>query len=399
MKTEIPKTDMNEEILKITALIMKSAGEGKLRKAVLSKPHDKTIQKAALRPITTAKGTLIQLETFTSDNKAYHKNISPDEGDALCEVLCGFSQINVFTTAGECQYSVSKKGKILMGGVDKVIRALDGASAVEYEKNNREKNRILVGNEPFLIRLGVSDENGRVYDKKQSKFRQINRFLEYVRDCVPYLRKDGQLRVLDLCCGKSYLSFALYHYLTAVLGRDVCMTGIDLKEDVIADCSKIAADLGFTGLEFIAGDIRKCTETSCDLVVSLHACDIATDIVLSTACRCRADVILSTPCCHHYLAHEIDCAPLSFITAYPILGGKLCDAATDALRLAYLSKNGYDVAAFELIDPNETPKNVLLRGIRKKSFDPSSEEGRSLSESYERIERFLLGNKKYEELS
>jgi hypothetical protein len=134
-------------------------------------------------------------------------------------------------------------------------------------------------------------------------------------------------------------------------------------------------------------------------VVSLHACDIATDIVLSTACRCNADVILSTPCCHHYLAREIDCAPLSFITAYPILGGKLCDAATDALRLAFLAKNGYEVAAFELIDPNETPKNVLLRGIRTKGFDPESDEARTLNDRYERIERFLLGDKKYEELS
>jgi SAM-dependent methyltransferase len=390
---------MTEEITKINSLILRSAADGKLCKAILSKPHDKAVQKAVLRPISTAKGTLIQLESFTTDNKAYHKNLTVNDTDTLCEVLCGFSQINVFTTAGECQYSVSKKGKVLMAGVDKVLRALDGASAVEYEKNNREKNRILVGNEAFLVRLGVSDENGRVFDKKQSKFRQINRFLEYVRDCVPYLKRDGQLRVLDLCCGKSYLSFALYYYLTSVLGRDVRMTGIDLKDDVIAECSKIASDLGFTGLEFIAGDIRKCEETSCDMVVSLHACDIATDIVLSTACRCRADVILSTPCCHHYLAHTIDCEPLSFITAYPILGGKLCDAATDALRLAFLAKNGYDVAAFELIDPNETPKNVLLRGIRKKGFDKTSDEARALCENYARIERFLLGDKKYEELS
>ena len=390
---------MNEEILKIASLITKSACDGKLLRAVLSKPADSLIKKATLRPISTAKGDLIQLETFTTDNKAHHKNIPASDGEEIANAICGFSQINVFTTAGECQLSVSKKGKILTSGVDKLIRSLEGAASVSYESNNREKNRILSGNEAFLIRLGVSDENGRIFDKKQSKFRQINRFLEYVRDCVPFLRKEGELRVLDLCCGKSYLSFALYHYLTAVLGRSVRMTGIDLKEDVIAECSKIASDLGFDGLEFIAGDIRSCEETSCDMVVSLHACDIATDIVLSTACRCRADVILSTPCCHHYLAHEIDCKPLSFITAYPILGGKLCDAATDALRLAYLAKNGYEAAAFELIDPNETPKNVLLRGIRKKSFDPESGEAKKLSDEFLRIEGFLLGEKKYEYLS
>lgn len=389
---------MREEFIPAVTLICEAAASGKLKKAVLSKPSEKAVLRAELRPLIISGKLCLQTETFTSDNKAYHKNTDPADTEYIHSLLNGFSQINIMTSSGDCQISVTKKGKVLSNGVEKQLRSLSSGEAVEYGGNNRQKSRILNGSEKFLIRLGVSDANGRIYDKKQSKFRQINRFLEYVKDCVPHLRRDGALRVLDLCCGKSYLSFALYHYLTQVLGREVHMTGIDLKEDVIRECTEIAQDLGYTGLEFIAGDIRNCADTECDLVVSLHACDIATDIVLSTACRCNADVILSTPCCHHYLASNINCPELSFISDYPILGGKLCDAATDALRLAFLAKEGYEVSAFELIDPNETPKNVLLRGIRRKSFDKTSEEATALLTRFNGIEAFLMGNKEYEYL-
>ncbi len=382
----------------IAHLIRDAAVEGKLKKAVLSKPRDSETVKATVTPILLGENLTLQTETFKKDNKAFHKNTSPDDTNYLEELLLEFSQINVITSSGECQLSRSKKGKILENGIDKLKKSLSSGDSVEYSGNNRKKDYILSGSENFLERLGVSDKNGRVYDKKQSKFRQINRFLEYVRDCVPYLKKEGTLRVLDLCCGKSYLSFALYHYLTEILGREVRMTGVDLKEDVIRDCNKVACDLEYKGLGFIADDIRNRKEEQCDLVVSLHACDIATDIVLTTAVACKADVILSTPCCHHYLLHNIDCEELSFISKYPILAGKLSDAATDALRLAYLEKEGYESAAFELIDPQETPKNVLMRGIRRKNFDKSSPEAKKLDLVFEEAERFLLGSKKYEHL-
>ncbi len=390
---------MTEAYKRLASLISEAAKEGKLKKAVLSKPADPSVLKACITPIILGGKLTLQSETFTSDNKAYHKNTSPDDLGYLLGLISGFSQINVITSVGECQLSRSKKGKPLESGTEKLARALSGGERLEYGQNNRKKDRILSGSEAFLIRLGVSDQSGRVYDKKQAKFRQINRFLEYVRDSVPYLCGEGELSVLDLCCGKSYLSFALYHYLTEVLGRKVKMTGIDLKEDVIAECSSIASDLGYGGLEFICGDIRECAREKCDLVVSLHACDIATDIVLTTAVACRADVILSTPCCHHYLLHNISSPELSFITKYSILAGKLSDAATDALRLMYLEKEGYEAAAFELIDPQETPKNVLMRGIRRKGFDKSCKEAAQLAERFLAAESFLLGEKKYEFLN
>jgi SAM-dependent methyltransferase len=288
----------------------------------------------------------------------------------------------------------SKKGKVTLLGGDKLSRALaeNDAPCAKIESNNREKNYILSGNEPFLKLLDVSDESGRVRDKRQSKFRQINRFLELIRDCLSHLPSEGTLRICDLCCGKSYLSFAAYHYFTVVLGRDVKMTGVDLKPDVVAYCNEVAKKLNFNGLEFLHGDVNK---YECDehvhLVISLHACDTATDLVLEKAMEWGADVVLSTPCCHHELNHTLNCPALSFVAEHSMLRQKLCDAATDALRLKLLESRGYAVCALELIDPEETPKNIMLRALRKPGFDTASREAERLREEYSAARAFLLG--------
>ena len=238
----------------------------------------------------------------------------------------------------------------------------------------------------------MSDKNGRIHDKKQSKFRQINKFVENVRDIYPHLSQSGELVVYDLCCGKSYLSFAVYHYLKNVMGRDVKMYGVDLKSDVIEYCNKVAREVGFEGLEFYCGDITKyeCKEKP-DLVISLHACDIATDIVLDKAIAESARVILSTPCCHHELNHTINCKPLAFVTEYSMLRQKLCDAATDALRLKRLEANNYSCTALELIDPEETPKNILLRAIKKPNTPANLKRADAAAQEYEAAKKFLLG--------
>jgi hypothetical protein len=244
----------------------------------------------------------------------------------------------------------------------------------------------------------VADENGRVYDKKQSKFRQINRFLELVRDTLPHL-PEKKIVIADLCCGKSYLSFAVYHYFANVLGCEVNMTGVDLKPDVIAHCNAVAEQLNFKGLSFICGDVAAFEASEPPhLVVSLHACDTATDLVLQKAMEWKARVILSTPCCHHELSHTLNCPTLSFIAEHAMLRQKLCDAATDAMRLKLLEANGYAVDALELIDPEETPKNIMLRGIRRPSFDKSSERARELMKEYNAIYAFLTGGKNSEQI-
>ena len=379
----------------IAALISAAAEKNVLKKAVFSKPTDPSVTKmtATLRRI--GKRTVLQLEYFMRDNKAIHKNT--DLGDNLAEILAQtaneFLQINLITTAGDCELRSSKSGKQTLIGGAKLYRSIFGE---EHEKvsvmgNDRKKERILSGSEPFLRLLGVSDENGRVYDKKRSKFNQINRFLELTRDVCEHLPK-GEISICDLCCGKSYLSFAVYHYFANILGYKVKMFGADLKSDVIEYCNKVARELRFDGLEFYCTDIRKFEpEAKPDLVISLHACDTATDIVLESAVRWGAKVILSTPCCHHELNHTLNCPALSFIAEYSMLRQKFCDAATDALRLKYLESEGYSCEALELIDPEETPKNVMLRAVAKKNFSRSSASAKEALDEYRAAKSFLLG--------
>ena len=375
-------------------LLLTAFGNGTLVKAVFSKPTDKTALRTVVTPRAVGGGTVFQAETFRADGKAIHENIPPEDADRLRALISAHGQANLITSVGSCELRTSKSGKTALLGGEKLARALSAEAPprVEIAANNRRKAHILQGDEPFLRLLDISDANGRVHDKKQAKFRQINRFLELIRDCLPALPQTGELRVCDLCCGKSYLSFAAYHYFANVLGRTVRMTGVDLKPDVIDRCNLAARALGWGGLEFLCGDVSRYDAGGhVHLVISLHACDTATDLVLSRAVRWGADAILSTPCCHHELNHTLNCPALGFIGAHSMLRQKLCDAATDALRLKYLEASGYSVAALELIDPEETPKNILLRGLRDRSFDPQSDRARRLWAEYETAKRFLVG--------
>ena len=386
---------MNSIEQQLCEVIFLAANKNALKKAVLSKPSDKTIIKAVVSPISLGGSPCLQAEIFHTDNKATHKNFSLSDADAvlICDMIKEFSQLNVYTREGECEYRVSSKGKQTILGKDKLLRKLEGAAygTPVSAQNNRKKSYILDGSEPFLEALGVADKNGRVYDKKQSKFRQINRFLELVRDVEDKL-PTGKIRICDLCCGKSYLSFAIYHYFANVKKYEVSMTGVDLKADVIEYCSDVAKRVGFNGLEFICGDVNDYVSKELpSLVISLHACDIATDIVLEKAAEWRAEVILSTPCCHHELNHSISCEALSFISDYSMLRQKLCDAATDALRLKRLEAKGYTTCALELIDPDETPKNIMLRAVRKKNFDENSDAAKRAKDEYLAAKRFLCG--------
>ncbi len=379
---------------RLLELIRLAVSSGALKKAVFSKPSDAATVRTVLT-LRAMKGTVAaQAEIFLRDNKAIHKNLSPTDADAFSELIRGHGQVNLLTTAGECELRRSKGGKVTLIGGDKLLHALgdQDVSRADIGGNNREKNYILKGDEPFLKLLGVSDASGRIKDKKQSKFRQINRFLELTRDWLSHLPKEGTLRICDLCCGKSYLSFAAYHYFANVLGRTVRMSGVDLKPDVIEYCNGVAKQLNFDGLEFLCGDVAKYDAGGeVDLVISLHACDTATDLVLAKAMEWNAKVILSTPCCHHELNHSINCAALSFVTEHSMLRQKLCDAATDALRLKLLQCNGYTVAALELIDPEETPKNIMLRALKRTGFDPQSKEAQTLRAEYDAAKCFLLG--------
>jgi hypothetical protein len=376
-------------IEKAAELILLCAQKQILKKAVFSKPEaENTLRMTATLRVIKGRPAL-QAERLTRDNKAHHQNISLDgETSELCSLISEFRQVNIITTAGDSEYRRSASGKDTLLGGDKLTAAAQKSEGetVNVGGNDKKKNYILDGSEKFLILLGVSDKNGRPHDKKLPKLRQINRFLEYVRDVEKHLPSEGELHVCDLCCGKSYLSFAAYYYFTAIRGRRVVMTGVDLKPDVMEYCNSAAQKLGFHGLRFICGDVSAFEpDVRPSLVLSLHACDTATDLVLNKAASWRAKVVLSTPCCHHELNHTINCPDLAFVTKHSMLRQKLCDAATDALRLKKLESEGYSVEAVELVDPDDTPKNILLRAVLTRDRDPKA------LEEYLRARAYLLG--------
>lgn len=343
-----------------------------LSKLTLSKPVDKSVVRSTGRLIELKGGVCLALETFYTDGKTSQKNIPLAEAiDALTALVPdAYKQLNLLSAGGTCEVKASRKGKLTV--IDRIKRDHTALPSLDH---NRRKNYIISPDRPidFLVALGVQDKSGRIFDKKRSKFRQINRFLEMVADVEDKIVCGDDLYILDLCCGKSYLSFAVYYYFTAIKGLSVTMDCVDLKADVIDFCSRTANGLGYTGLHFHAGDIRTFEiRRTPDLTVSLHACDIATDIVLGKGIDAASRVILSTPCCHHEMMHQLkpQDRPLDFLLEHSILKQKFADAATDALRCKILEMNGYDVTALELIDPEETPKNVLIRAVRRAHTSP-----------------------------
>lgn len=351
---------IDEKAQRFCALAECGAVSGTLKNVVLSSPVCGDVQKIKGTPVTVSGQFFIQLEFFCTEGRVRQKNVDPSElAASIFELIDTFNRCELNDAGGSASLMRSKKGKVTL-----LTRGKIGEGERIYA-SKKEKNYILDGSEPFLYHLGISDKAGRVHDKKQAKYRQINRFLEHVGDAVSKLPTSGVLRIADLCCGKSYLSFAVYYYLTAVLGRDVAMDCVALKASVMDFCRDIAEKCGFVGMSFSAGDISKYAPTAApQLVISLHACDTATDIVLDTAVRLGAEVILSTPCCHRQLSRELNCAPLAFAARNSILKSKMCDALTDALRVLRLEAAGYSTDAVELIDPDDTPKNVLIRAYR-----------------------------------
>ena len=360
-------------------------------KITFSKCRDKEagILRACAKPFLRRGDVYVQIETFHEDGKALHRNLPAKEAAEVLTEMAErlYRQTDVHTPDGDCEIRFSKKDQChIANGIRENARTAGIRNPLPAD-HDRRKRYLLEGENgeapQFLYALGITDEGGRVLDKKRPKYRQINRFLELLDDVYDTFPSEGGLTVYDLCCGKSYLTFAVYYYFTVIRGREVRMHGVDLKPDVIAYCNETAASLGFTSLTFSCGDINAFVpERTPDLVISLHACDIATDIVIANAVRWGAGAVLSTPCCHHEMFHTMDAPALSFITEHSMLKQKLCDAATDALRCLFLEIKGYEVQTMELIDPEETPKNVMIRA-KKRPHPPKEETLSALRERYD----------------
>lgn len=348
---------------------------------MLSNPRQKDVaEKMKVRPLLHKEKLMFQIETFRN-HQAFHRNAEPEEACMLLlEAMENMRQMQMETAERLYTVLVSKKGKVTIKK-----KALEcGRKEIDLS-HNRKKRYILEEGKPvpFLIDLGVMTEEGKVVRSRFDKFRQINRFLEFIEDILPELDRDRELTILDFGCGKSYLTFAMYDYLHERKGYDVRIIGLDLKKEVIAHCSELGRKYGYEKLTFLEGDIAGYTGAEqVDMVVTLHACDTATDYALAKAVGWGAKVILSVPCCQHELNSQIASDVLKPIFKYGLIKERMAALVTDALRAEYLECAGYEVQILEFIDMEHTPKNILIRGVR------SGNKGEN-REAVRRCEEFL----------
>lgn len=362
------------EVLAVLAAVFEGQS---LKKIVLSKSKVSGILKKEVHLFLQNEQVKLQISTYTADNKVLHQNLDLDKESAgiVLELLqTEFKQCNIYTAGGDCEIKVGKKSLLIHNNI-KNTSAVHALSEHNKAKQYLFEKGVAV---PFLIELGIMDANGRIYDKMQDKFKQINRFVALIEDVFSVFDAGKTIHILDLCCGKSYLTFAVHHYFTQIKGCQVDIIGVDLKDDVISYCSAVAEKLHLEGLRFLHGDILQYTpEQPVDMVISLHACDVATDVVLASAVRWNSKLILSSPCCHHELSQQIQSDRLEVLLHYPILKQKLAELATDALRGQLLECHNYTVQMIEFIDPENTPKNLLIRAVKnKKTLSPKEAEQR-----------------------
>ncbi len=351
-----------------------------LKRIVLSRSRDKSTLKADAKLVMLKKGMFLQIAVYSADGKVHHTNVPAADGaQAVLDLfLENFRQINILAQGGECQALQKSDGTV---SVNNKIKSASAAPQ-EIAGHNAEKQYILQKvPTPFLEKLGIMDKNGRVYDKRMAKFRQINRFLEMVRDMLARLDVEGEIVIYDLCCGKGYLTFAVYHYITNILGKTVHMYGVDRKADVMKTCADVAMELGFENLHFICDDIENVRpKRKVDIVMALHACDIATDIALAHAVKWNARGILSAPCCQHELAGQINPEAVGGLLRQPLLRYRFAQLATDALRVQVLEICGYFVQAVEFTDPDDTDKNLMIRAVKKSAPTPPKKRQELLDE-------------------
>ena len=345
----------------ISELITKIIEDGSLIRLVLGNKRKKSLpyQKVVVRPFSSNEGMMYQAE-YVYPNKVLHENLNSDEFAELVEslIFTSFKQANFFTADADYQILAAKPESPRITKKEPTMKP----QGLEHDKT---KKYIIPNGEPcdFLIRLGVMNDAGQVLKKHYGKFRQINRFLEIARDVIDYLPKDRTLKIIDFGCGKAYLTFALYYYLKKQLGLNVDIVGLDLKEDVIHFCSDIASSLGYDELKFEIGDIAEYQDTHADMVVTLHACDTATDFALLNAKKWNASVILSVPCCQHELFKQMKNDLHDPMLKQGILKERFCAILTDTVRQLKLEEWGYDVSMIEFTSLEHTAKNIMVRAV------------------------------------
>ena len=342
--------------------------------------------KIKVRPVMIRDSLYFQVSRYT-DKQVFHENMTAE--DAL-ETLSGwilhdFRQAQIRMQDEMVTVLVSKKGKATIKSKK--------AACIETQnlEHNRKKQYIIEEGTavPFMIDLGVMTESGKIIRTRYDKYRQINRFLEFIEDILPELPTDRTVHIIDFGCGKSYLTFAMYYYLKVLKHYDIRITGLDLKQKVIEDCQALADRYGYDGLQFLCGDIADYNGTDeVDMVVTLHACDTATDYALYKAVKWHASVILSVPCCQHELNRKMQCETLSGAFQYGLIKERTAALKTDAMRGQLLEMKGYKTQLLEFIDMEHTPKNILIRGVKSKGLLPKAARKQQM-ENYQKCRDFF----------
>lgn len=364
--------NLNENLLKITISNPRKAEE---------------IKKYSVRPILVKERMVFQMESHTK-TQVFHENLEKEQTlEKLKQILPHYKQVQMQTLTGEMTALINKKGKAAIRVMGKKSQKAGKASPdLQRLMHNRTKQYILKEGQavPFLQDLGVMTAEGKIVRTKYDKFRQINRFLEFIQDVLPHLHKDRPITILDFGCGKSYLTFAVYYYLKELKGYDIRIIGLDLKKEVIHNCSRLAQKYGYEHLKFYEGSIEEFEGIRhVDMVITLHACDTATDYALYKAVRWGADVILSVPCCQHELNKQLSADQFRPITNYGILKERFAAMATDAIRADLLESMGYETQILEFIAMEHTPKNLLIRAIKGKKTSVSKwEETEAFCDSF-----------------
>lgn len=318
------------------------------------------------------KGTILYQTASYKNNQVYHKNRTREELIWFVkECTTEYKQINIFCPTEQISVLISKKGKV-------TIKRQKNTAVKELSlQHNRKKQYILPEDKPvpFLVELGIQTSQGKLVDKKIKKFKQINRFLEFIKDVEKELPEDKPVTIIDFGCGKSYLTFAVYYYLHEMQKKEVNIIGLDLKETVIRHCNELAEKFGYQEhLKFYHGDISDYEGVDrVDMVMTLHACDVATDYALHKAVLWNAKVILSVPCCQHEVNKQIQSQLMQPLLKYGILKERMSALITDGLRANILEQEGYEVQILEFIDMEHTPKNLLIRGVKRGKKEPAKE--------------------------
>ena len=350
-----------------------------LYQIIISNPQKTSeISKVKVRPVMLKESIVFQVTEYKGA-QVFHDNYEKSQliekiGMYLKEQ---FKQMELTSVSMQAMVLISKKGKITIKK-----KQIQTEKKIDLSHNKAKKYILQEGTlVPFLVDLGVQTKEGKIVRSNYDKFRQINRYLEFIADIMPILPKDSCINIIDFGCGKSYLTFALYYYMKILCNRDIQVIGLDLKEKVIDDCNKLAIRYGYDKLKFVTGDVSTYTGAGeVDMVVTLHACDTATDYAIEKAIKWGAKVIFTVPCCQHEVNMQIKNDTLQPLLKYGLIKERISALITDAIRANLLEEEGYQVQVMEFIDMEHTPKNILIRAVREREQKEKDTKVKELTE-------------------